>query len=211
MVATYCSVANVANVLGHPSTFFDANSSPTSTTIENYINRAESRINNRTGHSWKEETISEEYIEPSSIYRYGTGIRFKLIHRSIKAFTSGTDKIEVWNGSTWEEWVSTKTEGRNKDYWVDYTNGVVYLVNLRNIYPDGVRIKYRYGETTVPYDIEEACTLMAAIMVLSSPEYTAVAFTDDGGSTRLTDQNRIQSWSETIKSILDSKQEFCIV
>lgn len=211
MVTTYCTVDDVANVLGHVNGYFDANSTPTSTTITNFIERAESRIESRTGHAWREVQSKIEYIEPSSIYRYGTGIKLNLIHRSVRDFVSGTDKIEVWNGNEWEDWIQTRTEGRNKDYWIDYTNGVVYLVSLRTIYPDGVRISYKYGETIVSHGIEEAAALMAAIMVLSSPEYQSISFTDDGGSNRLVDSSRIQIWTDRINSILDNNQEFHIV
>jgi len=211
MVATYCSVDDVANVLGHVDGYFDASSSPTDTTITKFIERAEARINNRTGHSWKTETASDEYMDPSSLYRYGTGIRFSLIHRKVKTFVSNTDKIEVWDGNTWVDWVATKTEGRNKDYWVDETNGTVYLVTARNIFPNGIRVTYRYGESTVSGGIEEAACMMAAIMITLSPEYQAISFTDDGGSNRLGDSARVAEWKDRIKSILDNNQEFHIV
>jgi len=50
MAVTYTTVDQVANILGHVNGYFDASSTPTSTTIEKFINRCEDRIDNRTGH-----------------------------------------------------------------------------------------------------------------------------------------------------------------
>jgi len=207
MATTYTTVDKVGNILGFPNGYFDATSTPTSTVIENFINRAEDRIDSRVTHAWRAKTITKEYIEPSSVYRWGTGIRFDLIHRSIRTFVSGTDKVEIWDGSNWVDWVATKTEGRNNDYWVDYTTGSIYISNQINMYPHGVRVTYRYGETTVPGSIEEATTMMAASLLLVSPEMSAVLFTDDGGSARQNDSDRIRFWKEEIDRILNNNQE----
>jgi hypothetical protein len=209
MAAIYCTVDDVANILGHPDGFFDVNSTPSSTTITKFIERAQDKIDSTTAHAWRETTVTNEYIDPSSIYRYGTGIRFDLTHRSIKQFSSGSgDKIEVWDGSSWVDYVATKTEGRNKDYWVDYENGSIFLMGTFNLLHHGFRVTYRYGESTVSNSINEACAMMAAISVLNSPEYAAISFTDDGGSNRQTDSARIEYWKDTIKNILENNTEF---
>lgn len=205
-MTTYCTSKQVAEVLQISN--FNADSIPADNIIDRYIERAEAKIESTTAHAWQTKTVTDEYLEPSSLYRYGTGIRFKLSHRSIKTFVSGTDKLEVWDGSNWVEYVANKTEGRSNDYWVNYTEGVVYLIGTQRIYPDGVRCTYRYGESTVAASIEECAILMTAIMVLNSPEFSSVGFTDDGGSSRNYDRERIAEWKETINNILANNTEF---
>lgn len=207
MVATYCTTAQVAEILQIAN--FDGSSIPTSTTVTNYIERAEAKIESQTGHAWKSITVTNEYLMPSSFYKYGTGIKFKLEHRSIKTLSSGSgDKLEVWNGNEWEDYLVTKTEGRNNDYWVNETEGVVYIIGTHTIYPDGVRITYRYGESSVSASIEECAVLMTAIMVLNTPEFSQASFTDDGASTRRLDNDRIQQWEKIINNILSNNTEF---
>lgn len=208
MVATYTTVDKVGNALGFNDSFFDGSSTPTSTVITNFIERAEDRIDNRTGHAWRTKSVTTEYVRPTSIYRYGTGIRFDLKHRSITQVSSGTDLIEIWDGSNWVDWVATKTEGRSDDYWIDYRNGVVYINTYRRIFPHGLRVTYRYGESSVPGGIEEATTLMAATFILNSPEFATVLFTDDGGSTTLNHSQRLENWKKEITATLDNFQEF---
>lgn len=206
-MATYCTSTQVAEVLQISN--FNAGSTPKDEVIDRYIERAEAKIESITAHAWQTKTISNEYLEPSSLYRYGTGIRFKLTHRSIKTFSTGSgDKLEVWDGNSWVDYVSAKTEGRGNDFWVNYEEGVVYLIGINNIYPDGVRCTYRYGESTVSASIEECACLMAAIMVLNSPEFVSATFTDDGGSSRRNDDPRISEWKETINNILANNTEF---
>lgn len=207
MVAVYTDVDKVGNALGFPDSYFDGSSTPTSTVITNFIERAQDRVDKTTGHAWRTITVTEEYVRPSSIYRYGTGVRLDLRHRSLTSFQSGTDKIEVWDGSSWVDWVATKTEGRNEDWWVDEQNGVVFLLGLYRVYPHGIRITYRYGESTVPGGIEEATTLMAAKFILNSPEFSTVLFTD-ATNNDLNHRDTIEHWQKEIDSILEKYSEF---
>ena len=53
--------------------------------------------------------------------------------------------MEVWDGTQYEDWLTTKTEGRNEDYWLDYEKGVLYLRTTRYTPISGVRISYRFN------------------------------------------------------------------
>lgn len=203
MVVTYTTSDKVGNELGFPNGFFNTTSTPTKLVVENLINRAEDRIDNTTSHSWRPKTINKEYPRPSSVYRYGTGIRLDLIHRSIQSITS----IEIFENNDWNDWVSTKEEGRNKDYWIDKENGIVYLQNILRIYPHGVRITYVFGEENVSGGIEDCATLMVALKILNSPEFSVVLFTQAGENPTNREGNK-RIWKEEIASILSNNTEF---
>lgn len=206
MVVTYTTADKVAQLLGFPAGYFDGSSTPTSTVVENFINRAEDQVDFSTGHAWREKTVDDEYLEPSSNYRYGTGISFNLLNRSIRSVT----ELMVWNGSSWVDWVATKTEGRNADYWIDLENGVIYLVTANQIYPRGVYCSYTFGETTVPGSIEEATTKLAALEIIQSPEFSTVVFTEAGQSYTKHD-GRIKTWQDKVNQILLNNSEFKVI
>lgn len=199
----YTTADKVAIELGFASGYFTTTSTPKLAEINNIINRIEDRIDNRTGHAWRAKSVSDEYVRPSSVYRYGTGVQFELIHRSIQSVS----KIEVWNGNEWEDWITDKTEGRNADYWIDETNGTVFLNNITRIYPRGIRISYVYGETAVTGGIEDCATMMAALKVLNIPEFSVVLFSQVGENKQNWDSNK-KEWERQIEDILGNNQEF---
>lgn len=203
MAITYTTVNKVANKLGFPDGYFNGSSTPTTTVIENMIDEVESRIDDETGHSWRATTVTKEYVSPSSVYLYGTGIKFKLQHRTIRSITA----LEVWDGTAWVDWKATKTEGRNDDYWYDDVNGFVYLVNLRRILPHSVRVTYVYGESTVKASITQLATLMAALAVLNMPEFSVVSFTQSGDA-RPSWESTKSTWQKEIDRIIDTAREF---
>ncbi len=180
---TYTTAAKVASMLrllntsASPSTrlTLSGTTDPTLTEVEEWILEAESDIDAETNHSWKATTVTNEYHDVHGLYtgEYRRELPVKLKHRSIRAMTSGTDKIEIWDGTNWIDLVLAANgyiEGRANDYWVDYTNGIVYFVNTK---PDGVRVTYRYGESSVPKDIQRICTLIAASNIIAADDYKA--------------------------------------
>jgi len=199
----YTTYNKVANFLGFPDGYFTTVSTPTIAQVENLIARADSSIELKTGHVWREKTITNEYPTFFSKYEYGTGISLDLKQRSIRTIS----KLEIWNGSTWEDWKVTKTEGRNNDYWVDYTNGIIFLVSLRNIFRQGVKVTYTYGENSVPESIEAASTMMTAISLLSNPEFSVVMFTE-ASQNNSRQMEKINFWKEEIRDILAAHVEW---
>ncbi len=203
MTVTYTTVDNVAKLLGIT---IDATTTPSDTTTEMLINWAEDYIDNYTGHAWREKTVSNELHNLNPIYDTLTvGAPVVLNYRKIKTFdsTSG-DKIEVWNGNDYEDYVSTKTEGRANDWWCDYERGIVYLKNLMFFRTWSVRVSYRYGEATVPYDIQEAATLLTAISILQQDDRSVML---PDGATNISYSDKISRWKERVKEILDARKE----
>lgn len=206
-MVTYCTSDDVANFL--QTTNFSTGTIPTKDTVENMIERNEDYIDQYTQHSWRASSVEDEYIEPK-VYEAGLGIRFDLKNRKIRELQSGTDKIEVWDGTNFVDYVSQKQEGFNKDYFVDRTNGVLYIEDKFFVHPKGVRLTYRYGDSTVAKDIERACILLTATDIVSQFDNTAV-FADDGPSNRMSHDNRLNYWREEAMKILDSRKEIKVI
>jgi len=202
-MATYTTVDNVAEQLGFPAGYFTTTTTPTTAAVEKFITRSEDRIDSRTGHAWREKTVNNEYTRASSLRRYEMGMRFNLIHRSIRTIS----KLEIWENGGWNDWVANKTEGRDEDYWLDYKHGAVFLLNIHRVAPHGVRVTYTYGETTVSGGIEDCATMMAAMKILNSPEFRVALFTQ-AGETKMNWDSEKDHWKLEIESVLGNNQEF---
>lgn len=196
--ATYTTSAKVAAFLNLPA--FSASTIPTSTTVDNYILRAQDQIDFKTGHAWRSTTITNEYHNVYNIRQDGF-IKIRFNHRAIKTLSTGSgDAIEIWNGTSWEEYISTKTESRASDFWVNYTDGILYVKSMPSHEHDSIRLTYRFGESTIPYDIEEVATLIAATAIVSGKYRTA-------SNPDVDDDTVISSWKARISEILSDRYE----
>ena len=208
----YTTAANVSALL---QITISGSTTPTTTQVETFIEEAEDQIDNITHHAWRSVTVTEEYYDfPKNAQSYRNnvaGIPIFMRHRNITTFSSGTDKIEIWDGSSWVDWVATKTEGRDGDYWLDNEQGVLYI---RQFFPyfitKAVRLTYRYGESSVPGDIQEATTKMAAMKVIQMDDQTS-NLNETGDPTRLSYDQRISQWNKDIKRILQNNTEMFVV
>ena len=212
MAVSYCSDTDVQRVLQIAA--FGAGTTPTKTQVEAFINEAEAEIDIRTRHAWRTVTVTNEFYDLqaySQVHRNGTGIPIYLKHRVITAFSSGTDKIEVWNGSSYDEWIATKTEGRASDFWLDAEQGVLFLKYYFPYFTrKALRMTYRYGESSVPKDILKAAALIAAIKVLESDDRSGV-IAETGDPTRVTYDTRITKWQKEIDRIIRNRTELTVI
>lgn len=222
MAVIYCTANQVASLLQVDN--FSISTKPTQAQVEEFINRAEDYIDFQTMHAWRQrysksttgaDTSAPDY-EYHSIefdYKYQTGIPVFLEHRKIRSMDySLGDRLEYFNGSNYEDWLQTKTEGRGNDWWVDYDNGILYLRAAYWVWrerPLTIRVKYRYGEVNVPKDIEEACVKLSAISVLQSEHRTAL-LTDVGTTNYLNYDRLIQMWKEDVEKILSARREVAV-
>lgn len=145
MVIKYTNAPKIKELISYPEAF-SATTNPTKETIENMIDRAMEKIEIQTNNSWRIKQITNERRDISGIYSWSTGIKIYLDHRNILTLDStALDSLTVWNGSTDEEWLGTKTEGRNNDYWLDYEMGLLFLRSGYTRRPLGLKITYRYN------------------------------------------------------------------
>ncbi len=211
----YTTAAKVASLLrlinsSQTRLTFSASTDPTLLEVENFILEAEDEIDRATNHAWRAASITNEYHNLSGLYTgaYRQELPVKLNHRSIRTMVSGTDKIEYWDGSSWIDMVATLTEGRANDFWLDYTHGWIFFVNTKPSYGDrGIRVTYRYGESSVPGDIQNICTLLAAAKIIASDTYKVVI--PEGGNMRGI-QDAATAWEKRAYDRLEKRKEILL-
>lgn len=181
------------------------------------ITWAEDEIDQETSHAWRErysksvsgsQTSSPdwEYHDIGTAYRRRAGYPIFLGHRVIKDFDSSEgDALEVWNGNSYVDYLVDKTEGRNKDWWTDNTNGTLYLIDVTSVnraFP--VRTKYRYGEVAVPGDIKKLASMMVAVDIATSSD-RSYAVPSGGDTIRM--ESKISTWRKKIAKIMANRTE----
>ena len=207
MVVTYTTADNVSALLGVGA--YGTTTIPTITQVEAIINRMEEFIDLKTGHGWRERTSNVEVYDICLEDKNKEDYDWKviLLNRKVKTFNSDTDTLLVWDGTDWINFLTTKTENRaTGDYWVDYDQGIIYL---KNNYEGSTRVKvqYRFGETSVPKDIEDACTKLVAADVLTLDNRTTNAI-PEGNFGQNGIQQTISKFQRDARNIMNSRAEF---
>ena len=205
-VTWYTTTEIVAGLLQVP--VFNETTIPEREAVEDSINEAEDEIDRVTNHAWREKTITQEMhnLEDSG-YRAYTGVPLFLHHRKIKTLDNQKgDLIEIWDGSSWVDYITTYQEGRDKDFWLDYEQGVIFIRTRPPFLPKVfiARITYRYGESSVPKDIEKAATIMAAQDLLMSDDRSVLL---PEGTSNITLSEKRHLWDEEIEKILNRYKE----
>lgn len=144
-------------------TSFDANSVPNRDQIGQYIRQAEGEIVDRTNTAWWPVWVEEERHDVEAWRnrhrdlfhdQWWTVARpIHANHRPILPLSSSRGhQIEVYSGSTdadqeWTDFISTKTQGRGDDWWIDHDTGIVYIRKAFLIRRHAlVRLTYEYGQ-----------------------------------------------------------------
>lgn len=167
-VPSYCQPGDVAQVLqkGVPA----ANASegePSLAYWQDVIMSVEEEVDRMCKQAWRERRVTDEY--PASGLEYMADpegfVLVPLRRMHVRALlTASSDKLEVWNGSQFQDWLTTHTEGRNAHWYLIPEMGHLHL-RARTLYGNPamrVRVTYRYGQTTVPRNIKRATALLAA-------------------------------------------------
>lgn len=213
---TYCTSANVFAFLqlgttsGYTGTDFTTTTTPTKAQVEEWIVEAEDKINRRTLNSWKSKTITKEYHSIKAPNRYYEGTKIFMQHRNITVFSTPTDKLEVWTGTSdndgWEDYLITRNEGRNNDYWVDEVDGILWLRTYPRILrrDNNVRLTYRFGEPSVPGDIKTACIRLVAITAIQSDDKSLLI---PEGSQNIPLFEKTKIWKREAAEIIQDNRE----
>jgi len=175
---------------------------PTHVDICERIAEVEDMIDVITRTAWRVKTVTNEYHTLENDYVIDTGRSVRTNFYPLQTFTSGTHKIEYWNGSSWIDWVSTKTESRSGDFWINYTDGVIYMRMpfLVTGKMNDVRLTYRYGESTVPEDIKLAATMLASINIITNEDRSM--FLLGGEAANISYSGKVESWKKQADEIL---------
>ena len=205
-MASYCTPTDVAEILGISA--WPKTGAITEAVIDKWITRTEDRVDRAIGNSFKRQTAVDEYHDYYAVEnRADTGVPVYLDHDNLFTFdTAKGDKIEVWNGSTYENLHSTGTEGRGSDYWFDLKKGILFLRLGRGSIVLGVRVTYRYGNfDNVPGDIQDATALLVAARV-ATLDGTVALLQSEGRD--VPPEERINLWTREAKSTLASQRGF---
>ncbi len=178
--------------------------------VADLINAKEDEIDQATQHAWRETTVTDELHDFNMLYKLYGGVPVYLNHRKVKEFDHDKgDKIEVWDGNTWDDWVTSHTTGRANDWWADYEKGIIFI---KYLFPFGVekkiRVTYRYGESSVPNDIKNACVKLVAYDLVHSDD-RSVLFPE--GSSNIPLVNKAENWLKDAEKIIMRHQEISIV
>ncbi len=222
---TYCKPADVNRYLNMQVNFSN-DTTPTLQEIQEAILDAEGEVNDATNNSWKSLVVTDEYydVPAATGQRYGPAyghvegtfhgfVPLYMNKRNIKVFDTGEgDKIEVWDGSSYVDWVVSKTEGRNDDYWLDTTLGILYMrINLWQWFRhQAIRLTYRYGKATVPGQIRKATALMVALEFLSSDDRSGL-LNETGDSNTMTYDQRVTIYQKKIDKIIFNNTEINVI
>lgn len=203
--AVYCSAADVGSFL---QVSFSGSTTPSSTEVEAIIAEHEDYIDAETMHAWRTVTVTEETHHVGQIaYQVRDGVSIFLENRSVKTLSSGSgDKVEIWNGSTWEDYLVSRTEGRNNDFWLDYKMGVLFLKTFTQSFPKNfaARITYRFGESTVKADIKKACVYLTAADIVESDDRSVLL---PEGTSNVPLSEKARSWRERAEKIIKTNKQ----
>lgn len=216
----YCDATDVARIMritrdGSRLTF-SGSTDPTLAEVNKFIEEASDRIDKITRHAWRTVTVTDEYYEYHP-QKYGWG-RWRgydsercihLNHRTIHSFTEGTHKLELWNGSEWEDLIAGYTEGRDNDYWLDYDRGILYFISkVPSRVKNALKATYAFGESAVPTDIRNLCAKLVALDLYLSADYTSLV--SEGEYSTPIDR-KIEVLQKDIKELLDQYTEVTVL
>jgi hypothetical protein len=206
MAVTYCTVEDIADFLRIPIT---ATTTPNKTQVEKIINRKEEELDRRIGHTFgREKKVTKEIHDLALLYTFGWGTPIWLQHRQIKPLNSSSgDKIEVWKGSG-----SAYDDILSNDQWYEfdetygrlYLRGFLFSIMRKN----RIRVTYRYGDETVPDDVEDACVKLTCIDIISTS--LRMDQIPIGGSA-INVENSIKLWREDIEDCIVNRREVFVI
>lgn len=203
MVATYATEAKVVSFLNLTS----AKATELNTEIGYAIERAQDEIDRYTGSAFRSVTVTDEFHNLGP-WIGNNGFKVRANHAQMKTLASGSgDKLEIWNGSAYEDYLTTKTSGRANDYWQEERDGIVWIRTGAPLNGGSeVRLTYRYGRTSVPADIERACVLLAATDLVTTDDRSVIL--PEGGGNSLPFVEKARIWRERAFEILNGYREF---
>ena len=194
-------------------TDFTDSTTPSKSTVEAFIEEAQSWIDFKTRKSWRPTYIANEYHE------------FNLNGMHLDhADPYKVLKLEIWNGANWD----TKRQGRKLDYFLVPDTGLVhfsryFLLPARFQSYNAPVWRWGGGEFTMPVKVtyltgrdiamdtrgggiaHDAAKKMAAINVMRSADFGNLVVT---GMDRVQIGERTQAWEAEIEDAMDSLWSF---
>ena len=191
---------------------FTATSTPTLSTVEDFIRGTEDRMIYDMGESWRPEFIREEFL---NFKQYGMKTRYQPIQVIYD--------VAVYTGSDFE----SKTTGRNQDYHVDDRTGMIFLSTIfldampptfrrsytvrreQGAFKRPVRIRYTHGHDirshTLGHHVGRIAVKQACIDLLTDQDFSPLM---PVGQDNVSMQQKIDNWQNDVTEFLDKFSKF---
>jgi len=215
--SAYCTPKDVfqllqlGNITG--TTDFTTSTTPTQSTVEQYILESQSYIDFITRKSWRPNYVVNEY-QPFNLngMKLDKPDPYKII------------KLEIWNGATWD----TKRQGRTKDYFLVPDTGMIqfsryFLLPARFTSYNAPIWRWGGGEFTMPIKVTylagrdiQTDIRQGGIVTDCAKKLTAIDVMRDAdfgnlvvsGMDRVQMSQRIEGWTQEVEDRLDSLKAF---
>lgn len=182
---------------------------PSTSDAKRFIEKWTSKFDRKTGQSFRANQIIDETHDHERLYYWLSGHPINVIKRNIitPLDASKGDKLEVWTGNQWEDWVtdSTRSYGREEDYWVDSAVGTIFIYERAILRPHPkFRVSYRYGGEDsdgdgiadyVPSDVRDAVAAAAAADMIES-DFFGVTVPGNNAGNNTDPQAAAETWYE---------------
>lgn len=202
---------------------FNRTTKPSTQDVLNMIEEASCRIDEETKSAWRVKTVTDEFHSldtmPYDPYKgrcIYLNFRPVITDTSDGLVTAKGDVLKVYqSGPTWTDWVTTKTAGRAYDYWVNGTDGHLYIKYIAPVHNvQALRITYRYGHVTStlkpnpPNAIVKACAKLVAADLLEMEPDIVMQSSGDGLPTI---KDRITAYREDAQELIDHYKEMIVI
>lgn len=194
--STYCTPLQVAKFVFGDTFAFSNQSKLSDATISEYILMNESNIDAFLNTSYKSNTISDEYHDLNIRGKDNEGFIGVMLNNSPLITRDSDWKIEVWDTDSYVDYITTKTEGRNEDYYIDYKLGIIYI-NVSDYGNHRAKITYKWGNSSVPGVIKQLCILKTALNIVDADDY--IGSVSESGENKLSTKR--DSYLRQIKTI----------
>lgn len=220
-VVYYCTVYDVAQILGLRVGRFGDETLPAKETVDMIIRMQMDYVDRYCRTAWRERSTAEfggsrEVADDAGYEYYSvvpttfTGFMWMgrpvfLKHRPVRVFdASKGDSVQVYTGSGWEEWVGVRPISYTGDWWVDWDNGIIYFRRMfwfSKLQGRMIRARYRFGFKSVPEDIRYATALLVASHLVENGDYTVLL--PEGATNIVYARDKVQMWRERAHEILE--------
>lgn len=221
----YCTSADVWNFLQRTGgTDFTTTTFPTQATVNDIIMRCEREIERRTGKSWKIVAVTDldaQDYEYHDLGPYWSYFNYGLIHRPRMQLnhpdivtpldTAQGDSLQFSQGGVWQEMLPPTGSFTQGDFasnvFINGSEGILYIPFGYPIirYPDGIRIRYRYGRSIVDPWVKDCAIKLAAIQVIELDTKNLVSAGGPNNPALLDSATRINSITAEINKKLDDE------
>ena len=168
----YAQVNDVEQFIGLGLDYFSPKTNPTDSALSKLISYNESEIDDFINTSFQPHTITEEFQDLNrNSMDYDGYVPIWPKKRPLLT-KDATWKIENFDGSNYTDFVTTKTEGRGNDYYIDYNKNIIYIrpIAFGDHY---LRLTYTWGKSTIPGDITKLTILKTALNLVDNDDFAS--------------------------------------